>query len=226
MSDTDPSAQTPDPVALAAEVTALKPQLAARPDPAPLLAELQGLKARLAAVPDPAAAATENASLRNALEAVRVNFEALKTDNARLATEAQTVATAANATQVTLAQAIRDRDAALQQFKALEPKALLADELTVKVNGFINEKRESALVDALRAKFPGADTLALQGVLTKLHDTGRVNKFAEDTAATLAAALPIITAEAPSLTRPPTAGGGSAGLRGSATPVRRHSIIG
>lgn len=224
MSDTD--TQTPDPVALAAEVTALKTQLAARPDPAPLLAELQGLKARLAAVPDPAAAATENASLRNALEAVRVNFDALKADNARLATEAQTVATAANATQVTLAQAIRDRDAALQQFKVLEPKAVLADELQIKVNGFVNEKRETALVDAVRGKFPGADTLAIRGVLTTLHDAGRINKFAEDTNAALTAALPIITAEAPSLTRPLTAGGGSAGLRESTSAAPRRSIIG
>lgn len=224
MSDTD--TQTPDPVALAAEVTALKTQLAARPDPAPLLAELQGLKARLAAVPDPAAAATENASLRNALEAVRVNFDALKADNARLATEAQTVATAANATQVTLAQAIRDRDAALQQFKVLEPKAVLADELQIKVNGFVNEKRETALVDAVRGKFPGADTLAIRGVLTTLHDAGRINKFAEDTNAALTAALPIITAEAPSLTRPLTAGGGSAGLRESTPAAPRRSIIG
>lgn len=224
MSDTD--TQTPDPVALAAEVTALKTQLAARPDPAPLLAELQGLKARLAAVPDPAAAATENASLRNALEAVRVNFDALKADNARLATEAQTVATAANATQVTLAQAIRDRDAALQQFKVLEPKAVLADELQIKVNGFVNEKRETALVDAVRGKFPGADTLAIRGVLTTLHDAGRINKFAEDTNAALTAALPIITTEAPSLTRPLTAGGGSAGLRESTSAAPRRSIIG
>ncbi len=224
MSDTD--TQTPDPVALAAEVTALKTQLAARPDPAPLLAELQGLKARLAAVPDPAAAATENASLRNALEAVRVNFDALKADNARLATEAQTVATAANATQVTLAQAIRDRDAVQAQFKVLEPKAVLADELQIKVNGFVNEKRETALVDAVRGKFPGADTLAIRGVLTTLHDAGRINKFAEDTAAALAAALPIITAEAPSLTRPLTAGGGSAGLRESTSAAPRRSIIG
>ncbi len=224
MSDTD--TQTPDPVALAAEVTALKTQLAARPDPAPLLAELQGLKARLAAVPDPAAAATENASLRNALEAVRVNFDALKADNARLATEAQTVATAANATQVTLAQAIRDRDAVQAQFKVLEPKAVLADELQIKVNGFVNEKRETALVDAVRGKFPGADTLAIRGVLTTLHDAGRINKFAEDTAAALAAALPIITTEAPSLTRPLTAGGGSAGLRESPSTSQRRSIIG
>ena len=224
MSDTD--TQTPDPVALAAEVTALKTQLAARPDPAPLLAELQGLKARLAAVPDPAAAATENASLRNALEAVRVNFDALKADNARLATEAQTVATAANATQAALAQALRDRDAVQAQFKVLEPKALLADELTVKVNGFINEKRESALVDAVRGKFPGADTLAIRGVLTTLHDAGRINKFAEDTNAALTAALPIITTEAPSLTRPLTSGGGSAGLRESVAPPVRRSLVG
>lgn len=224
MSDTD--TQTPDPVALAAEVTALKTQLAARPDPAPLLAELQGLKARLAAVPDPAAAATENASLRNALEAVRVNFDALKADNARLATEAQTVATAANATQAALAQAIRDRDAVQAQFKVLEPKAVLADELQIKVNGFVNEKRETALVDAVRGKFPGADTLAIRGVLTTLHDAGRINKFAEDTNAALTAALPIITAEAPSLTRPLTAGGGSAGLRESTSAAPRRSIIG
>ena len=112
------------------------------------------------------------------------------------------------------------------QFKVLEPKAVLADELQIKVNGFVNEKRETALVDAVRGKFPGADTLAIRGVLTTLHDAGRINKFAEDTNAALTAALPIITAEAPSLTRPLTAGGGSAGLRESTPAAPRRSIIG
>lgn len=147
--------------------------------------------------PDPAA---ENATLRTTLAA-------LQEDNARLVTDHAAA----------LAAALRERDTFKQQATELEPRAKQADELKLQVEGYVNAGRETALVEALRAKLPGAEPLALRGVLTTLHDAKRINKFAEDTAATLAAALPIITAEAPSLTRPPTAGGGSAGVRSTTT---------
>lgn len=153
--------------------------------------------------PDPAA---ENATLRSTLAA-------LQADNARLLAEAQTVAKGATESQVALAAALRERDTFKVQIGELEPRAKLADELKVQVEGYINAGRESALVEALRSKLPGADALAIRGVVGTLHDAKRINKFAEDPAAEVAKALPIITAEAPSLARPLTAGGGSAGVR-------------
>ncbi len=156
--------------------------------------------------PDPAALATENATLRSTLAA-------LQTDNARLASESLIVAKGANESRTALAALTAERDTFKQQIDELAPRAKLAGELEIRVTGYVNAGRESALVEALRVKMPGAEPLAIRGVLTTLHDAGKINRFAEDTAATVAAALPIITAEAPSLLRPPTSGGGSAGVR-------------
>lgn len=160
--------------------------------------------------PDPAALATENASLRGALETVRADF-------ARLQGETNIVAKGATESATALAAAVRDRDAFKAQIAELEPKAQKAAELETKVTGYVNDGHETKLVEALRAKLPGAEPLVIRGVLGRLHDAGKVNRFAADTDAELAKALPIITAEAPSLTRPPTAGGGSAGVRSTTT---------
>lgn len=153
--------------------------------------------------PDPAA---ENATLRTTLAA-------LQTDNARLLSEAQTVAKTATDNATALAAALRERDTFKQQAIELEPRAKQADELKLQVEGYVNAGRETALVEALRAKLPSAEPLVIRGMLTTLHDAKRINKFAEDHTAELAKVLPIITAEAQSLTRPPTSGGGSSGVR-------------
>jgi len=219
VSDAITPAPTSDPAlaALAAENANLRTMLAARPDPTPMLAEVSALKAEAATY------ATERA----AASTLRTTLEALQTDNARLLTESQTVSKGANETQVALASALRERDAFKVKITELEPVAKEAGDLRVKVEGFVNAGRESVLIDALRSKLPGADVLSIKGVLKTLHDDGKVNRFAEDTAATLAAVLPIITAEAPGLTRPPTSGGGSAGLRETvAPPARPRSLIG
>lgn len=112
-----------------------------------------------------------------------------------------------------LAALTGERDTFKAQIAELTPKAAKADELAVKVTDLTNAKHEASLVDALRAKLPGADPLAIRGVLGELHKAGKANRFAEDTAAELARVLPVISAEAPSLTRPPTSGGGSPGAR-------------
>jgi hypothetical protein len=113
-----------------------------------------------------------------------------------------------------------ERDTFKATIAALEPRAAKADELAVKVTDLTNAKHEASLVDALRAKLPGADPLAIRGVLGELHKAGKANRFAEDTAAELARVLPVINAEAPSLTRPPTTGGGSPGARPTPAPQR------
>lgn len=153
--------------------------------------------------PDPTA---ENATLRATLAA-------LQADNARLLSESQIVAKGANESQAALAAALRDRDAFKGQLATLEPRAKLADELESKVTGYVNAGRESALIEGLRAKLPGADALAIRGVVATLAEAGKINRYPEDAAAELAKALPIITAEAPSLARPPTSGGGSTNVR-------------
>jgi hypothetical protein len=209
---------TPDPAlaALVAENANLRALVSQRPDPAPLQAKVTALEAEAATY------ATERA----AAGTLRTTLEALQADNARLLSESQTVAKTTVDTQTALAQALRERDAFKNEVTTLKPRATLADELEVKVTGFVNANRETALVDALRVKLPGADLLALKGVLTTLHDSGKINRFAEDTAATVGLVLPIITAEAPGLTRPPTAGGGSTGLRETAAAPTRRSLIG
>lgn len=149
--------------------------------------------------PDPAAAAAalaENATLRTTLQQMQA-------DNARLLTESQTAA--------------REREALKVQVTTLEPRAKQADELKVQVDGYINAGREAKLVEALQGKLPGGDALTIRGVVIGLHEQGKINRFAEDTAAAVEAALPIITAASPGLTRPPTGAGGSSLIQSNPT---------
>ena len=104
-----------------------------------------------------------------------------------------------------------ERDGFRTQVADLTPKAARAIELEGTVATLTNDKREGAFIEALRGKLPGAEPLALRGVLGELHKAGKVNRYPEDAAAELAKALPIITAEVPSLARPLTSGGGSPG---------------
>ena len=106
-----------------------------------------------------------------------------------------------------------ERDAFKVQIAELAPKAAKLGELEVTVTALTNEKHERMLISELRnsGKLPGADELTLSGVLVKLHEAGTVNRFAADPKAEAAKALPIISAAAPTLTRPPTSGGGSPG---------------
>lgn len=119
-----------------------------------------------------------------------------------------------------------ERETFVAKMAALETRAVKADELAVKVTDMTNAQREGSLVDALRAKLPGADPLAIRGVLGELHKAGKANRFAEDTAAELAKVLPVITTEAPGLTRPPTSGGGSPGARVTPAAPGRKSLVG
>lgn len=171
------------------------------------------------AAPVTAADPAENVALRGALEKVRADY-------ATLVSETQLVAKTATETQAALGAALRDRDAARAQLAELAPKAKLADELQVRVEGYVNAGRESALVEALRSKLPGAEPLAIRGVLAQLAEAGKVSRFPEDAAAEAAKALEVISIEAPSLTRPaPTLGGGSPGARqGPVQPQRKHPL--
>lgn len=139
--------------------------------------------------------AEENAALRNALAKVQQDYAAL---------------------QGQLSGVIRERDTFKDQTAKLEPKAKLADELQIKVDGFVNTGRETAIVEALRGKLIGAEPLALRGVLAQLNEQGKANRYAEDSAAEAAKILKIIETEAPSLTRPPISASGSSLVRPAA----------
>lgn len=108
-----------------------------------------------------------------------------------------------------------ERDTFKAQVADLTPKAARLVELEGTVTALTNEKHERLLISELRnsGKLPGADELTLSGVLVKLHESGQINRFAADSKAEAAKALPIITTAAPGLTRPPTSGGGSPGAR-------------
>lgn len=112
-----------------------------------------------------------------------------------------------------LASVIRERDLFKKSVGDLEPKAKLADELQVKVEGFINAGREGAILDQLKTALPGVEPLAIQGVLARLSEQGKAHRYAEDTTSEVQKILALIKQEAPGLTRPPTMAAGSSIIR-------------
>lgn len=124
-----------------------------------------------------------------------------------------------------LASVLRERDSFKDAVGKLEPKAKLADELQLKVEGFVNQGRESAILEKLRAQLPGAEVLALQGVVSKLHESGRVNRYSDDSAAESKKIFELIKTEAPSLMRQPTMAGGTAAVRETPAPSRMKSLL-
>lgn len=126
---------------------------------------------------------------------LHTTIAALQADNAALARQA--------------ADATRERDAATARIATLEPKATLADQLQLKVTGFENEKKESALVQLLQVKLPGAEPLQIRGVLGELATAKKADRYPTDPAAEATKIFDLIKTEAPSLLRPPTGAGGS-----------------
>lgn len=167
----------------------------------------------------PADPARENAALRGALEKMRVDYDTLKNENGLLARTA-------NETKAALGSALVERDTVKQQLGKLEPLAKEAEALRVQVQTFTNTARESAIIEALRAKMTSAEPLAIKGVLGTLHESGKINKFAEDHAAEAAKALELITKEAPSLLRPTTVAGGSSAIRETPAQPKYKSLMG
>ncbi len=125
-----------------------------------------------------------------------------------------------------LATLTGERDTFKAQIAELTPKAAKADELAVQVQGYVNQGREAALLGGLQAKLPGADLLALKGVVVALAERGAANRYPEDPAAEVARVLPVLSVEAPGLARPPTAGGGSPGARVTPAQPVRKSLVG
>lgn len=160
----------------------------------------------------PAATQTTQASTEPDAAALRTTLAALQADNATLA-KTNTDLTGQ------LGAALRERDTHKAAVDKLQPVAAEAEALRGKVEKFTNDARETALVEQLRSQLPGAEPLAIRGVLSTLSEQGKVNRFAEDPKAEAAKAFEVIKAEAPSLLRPPTTAGGSAIARPSTRPA-------
>lgn len=124
-----------------------------------------------------------------------------------------------------LAATMRERDTFKESVAKFEPLAKEADKLRIQVEGFVNQGRESAIVDKLRTALPGAEPLAIRGVLSSLHESGKLNRYSEDAAAAAATAIELIKSEAPSLTRTPTGASGSAAVRETPAPARPKSFV-
>lgn len=114
----------------------------------------------------------------------------------------------------------RERDEARQQAALAAPRAKLADgyetqiaELKGKVQGYQTKEREDALYAAAATKIPGAEPLALRGLIATLAEKGRINRAPDDADAEVKKLLGIVEAETPSMLRQPTSGGGTPGAR-------------
>lgn len=134
--------------------------------------------------------------------------------NARLGEQAQQ-----------LAAVLRERDTFKESLAKLEPVAKEADKLRLQVEGYQNTAKESAILERLRAQLPGAEVLAIKGVLSSLHEAGKVNRYSDDASAEAEKILNVIKQEAPSLTRTPTGAGGTAAVRETPAPVRPKSFV-
>lgn len=124
-----------------------------------------------------------------------------------------------------LASTMRERDTFKADVEKYAPIAKEADALRVQVQGFVNAGRESAIVEKLRSALPGAEPLAIRGVLSTLHESGKLNRYAEDANTEATKAIELIKIEAPSLTRTPTGASGSAAVKDVAAPVKRKSLV-
>lgn len=125
-----------------------------------------------------------------------------------------------------LATVLRERDTYKEQVGKLEPVAKEADKLRLQVEGFQNTAKESAILERLRAQLPGAEPLAIRGVLSSLHEGGKVNRYSDDADTESKKILELIKSEAPSLTRVPTGAGGTAAVRETpAPPPRMKSML-
>lgn len=153
-----------------------------------------------------------------AVDTLRATITTLQAENARLLAESQTAGKGVSEAQSALAEALRERDAFKGQLAELAPKAKLADELQVKVEGLVNANRESAIVEVLRAKLPGADLITVKGVLSQLHDAGKASKFGEDAKAEADKVFALLPEVAPRLINPQANASGPAAIRPVVTP--------
>lgn len=124
-----------------------------------------------------------------------------------------------------MAAVLRERDTYKETASKLEPRAKEADALKLQVEGYINQGRETALLDRLRSALPGADPLALRGAVIALAESGRAQRYPENTDQEAASVLDLLKSEAPGLTRPATTAGGSAAVKANPSPPQQRASL-
>ena len=151
------------------------------------------------AAPAPAAPASSTTTAPNA-DVARLDGENKRLSEALAQANERTKNLTTSVTTLTA-----ERDGFAAQIADLTPKAKKATELEATVTTLTNEKRERSFIEGLRksGKFPGADDVTIAGAVTKLHEAGKFNRFAEDSAAEVTKAVPILIEQAPTLTHPP-----------------------
>lgn len=134
-------------------------------------------------------------------------FKAMQADLKRLEDELDT-------RDKKLSELVKDRDKLAKE----------RDSFASQVDGFTRRDRESELIGRVRKDIPGADPLALRGVLAVLHEGGKIDRFppAEQLEETAKKAIELIKTEAPGLTttRAPMPGGGTNGVPPRTQPPR------
>jgi hypothetical protein len=111
-----------------------------------------------------------------------------------------------------------ERDQALAEVKARDKKiAELSGERDAfkgQVEQFGRQQREGALIERLQRELPGADKMALRGVVAVLGESNKIDRHppAEQLEEVAKKALELIKTEAPGLTRSTTSVGGNNGV--------------
>lgn len=93
--------------------------------------------------------------------------------------------------------------------------------LKAQVDLFQKREREGSILSKIRAQIPHAGDLELRGVLAALHESGKLDRFSEDSESTARKALEMIKTDAPNLLRAPMGPGGSAAAPPTAPGVAR-----
>lgn len=124
-----------------------------------------------------------------------------------------------------LASVLKERDTFASTVKEWEPKVKEADTLRLKVEDFVRRDREFAIISRVRRDIPHAGDLELRGVLGALHETGKLDRYSEDSEGTAKKALELIRSEAPNLLRAPTGASGSAAAPQTAPGVARPKSL-
>lgn len=122
--------------------------------------------------------------------------------------ERDALASELKAREKTIGELTAERDSVKGQFEALSRQA-----------------REGALLERLARDLPGADKMALRGVVAVLGEGGKLDRHppAEQLEATAKAALELIKTEAPSLIRPAVSAGGTNGVPSRTAAPRPRS---
>lgn len=117
----------------------------------------------------------------------------------------------------------RDALAAKVQAHAGEVAALTSerDGLKVQIEMFGKRERETAVVEAVRAKLPHLTPFEIRGTLLALHDENAIDRFSDKPDEAATAAVAALQTKAPSLLRPPAQGGGPGGVPEQKAPARR-----